>query len=127
MKKLMFAFCLLVGTALAVSAQDSTATTPTVDQSSQYRSEDNLKHDQDHDHDMNRKEIPVSQLPALVQEQLKSQDYSRWIVGKAYSHEKKDGETTYAVELKNGDDIKLIKFDAQGNVVKEREKEDKDQ
>jgi hypothetical protein len=120
MKKLLFALCLLFGAAVAVNAQDSTSTQ---DQSSdQYRT-DEMNQDQD---DKDKKEIAVSELPPAVSAQLQSQDYSGWTISKAFKKEK-DGETIYAVELKNGDEMKKVKFDAQGNVLKEKEKKDRDQ
>jgi hypothetical protein len=121
MKKLLFALCLLFGAAVAVNAQD---TTSTQDQSSdQYRTDDM---NQDQDDDKDKKEIAVSELPPAVSAQLQSQDYSGWTISKAFKKEK-DGETIYAVELKNGDEMKKVKFDAQGNVLKEKEKKDRDQ
>jgi uncharacterized membrane protein YkoI len=114
MKKLMFAICFLFGAAVAVNAQDSTATPPPQDQSTQY---------QQGQDDKEGKEIAVSELPALIQDQLRSQDYAGWTVSKARTKEK-DGQTMYAVELKNGDQVKKVKFDAQGNVLKEKEKKD---
>jgi hypothetical protein len=120
MKKLLFAFCLLFGAAVAVNAQDQDTTTQ--EQSEQYRTDD-MNQDQD---DKDRKEIAVSELPATIQTQLQSQDYTGWTVSKAYSKEK-DGQMMYAVELKQGDEIKKVKFDAQGNVIKEKDKKDKDQ
>lgn len=121
MKKLLFAFSLLFGTAVAVNAQDTTSVS-TQDQSEQYRTDD-MNQDQE---DKDKKEISVAELPAAVQDQLQSQDYTGWAVAKAYSKEK-DGETIYAVELKQGAETKKVKFDAMGNVLKEKDKEDKDQ
>lgn len=122
MKKLLFAFSLLFGVAVAANAQDSTATQEQT-QTDQYRTDDMNK---DQDDDKDKKEISVSQLPPAVSAQLQTQDYSGWTVSKAWKKEK-DGETTYAVELKNGNELKKVKFDAQGNVLKEKEKKDRDQ
>jgi hypothetical protein len=113
---------MLFGVAVAANAQDSTATQDQT-QTDQYR-QDDMNQDQDDDKD--KKEISVSQLPPAVSAQLQTQDYSGWTVSKAWKKEK-DGETKYAVELKNGDEIKKVKFDAQGNVLKEKEKKDRDQ
>ena len=130
MKKLLFVFSLLFGAAVAVNAQDTTSvqqepqdTITTQEQSDEYRTDDT--HDMGQD-DMDRKEISVSALPTAVSDKLQSQDYSGWTVNKAYVKEK-DGETKYAVELKRGDEMKKVKFDAQGNVIKEKEKKDGDQ
>lgn len=128
MKKILFAFGIVCGAAFAVNAQDSTATK---DQSTQYRTETQSStqdqataqdQDKDKDQDKDRKEIQVSELPAMIREQLQSSDYTAWTVDKAYKKEK-DGQPVYIVELKKGDDMKKIKFDAQGNVIKEKEKD----
>jgi hypothetical protein len=131
MKKLLFVFCLLFGAAVAVNAQDTTKaqdpitdTTATQDQSDQYRTDD--ADDMDLADDKDRKEITVAELPAAISDKLQGQDYSGWIVDKVYSKEK-DGETMYAVELKKDDEMKKVKFDAQGNVIKEKDKKDGDQ
>jgi hypothetical protein len=90
------------------------------DQSAQYRD------DQDQGEDMTKEEISVAELPATVSTQLESSDYRGWSVDKAFK-KMKDGQTIYAVELKQGDEVKKVKFDAQGNVLKSKEKKDNDQ
>ena len=141
MKKLFLAFSLLFGAAVMVNAQDSTSTqakdtTFTQDQatqeqdqakeeqptqeSEQYRAEDMDENDKD------RKEIAASELPETITSKLQGTEYSGWTVSKAYSKEK-DGGTIYKVELKQGEEVKKIKFDAQGNIIKEKEKTDDDQ
>lgn len=122
MKKLLFAFSLLFGTAVAVNAQDTTSTSGQ-DQSEQYRSDDMSQNQEDKD----SQEISVAELPAAVQDQLQSQDYTGWAVEKATTKEK-DGQTIYAVKLKQGTETKKVKFDAMGNVLEEKDKDkDKDQ
>lgn len=123
MKKLLFAFSLLFGVAVAANAQDSTATQEQT-QTDQYRTDDMNK---DQDDDKDKKEISVSQLPPAVSAQLQTQDYSGWTVSKAWKKEKAGEDVIYGVELKNGEEIKKVKFDAQGNVLKEKEKKDRDQ
>jgi hypothetical protein len=123
MKKLLFALCLLFGAAVAVNAQDTTSTSTQDQSSDQYRTDDM---NQDQDDDKDKKEISVSELPPAVSAQLQSQDYTGWTINKAFKKEK-DGETIYAVELKNGEEMKKVKFDAQGNILKEKEKKDRDQ
>jgi hypothetical protein len=120
MKKIMFALCLLFGVAMAVNAQDTTSTQSTQDQS-QYKT-----NAQDQDDDKDKREISVAQLPTAVRDQLQGQNYTGWTVNKAYEREK-NGEFTYAVELKNGSEVKKVKFDAQGNLLKEKDKKDHDQ
>ena len=66
--------------------------------------------------------IAASDLPAAITASLQSQDYSGWTVDKAYKKEK-DGKTYYKVELKNGAESKTVKFDADGNMMKGKDKE----
>jgi hypothetical protein len=116
MKKLMFAFCLMLGAAVAVNAQDTTSTTTP---SSEYNT-------QGQDQDQDKEAIAASELPAAVRASLEGQDYSGWTVGQAY-RKMKDGKTVYAVEMKQGAETKMVKFDEQGNKLKEKDKgKDKD-
>jgi uncharacterized membrane protein YkoI len=117
MKKILLVFGIFCGAAFAVNAQDTTST-----QSNRYQTQSS----QDQDNDKDKKEISVAQLPSTVQQQLQSSDYTAWTVDKVYRKEK-DGQPMYMVELKKGDEMKKIKFDAQGNVIKEKEKKDHDQ
>ena len=112
MKKLAIACMLSLGSVALLHAQDTTpsdryqtAQTPTQEPKSDYSDKD---------------VISSTELPAPIQEKLKGQDYSGWMISKAFKKEK-DGKTMYAVELKNGSDTKTIKFDADGNVLKEKE------
>jgi hypothetical protein len=114
MKKLMFAFCLLFGAAAVVNAQDTTAT--------QDRSQ--TQYSQDRDDDKDREAISVTDLPSAVRDQLQGQDYAGWTVNNAYRKEK-DGQTMYMVEMKSGNETKKVKFDAQGNKIKEKDKKDR--
>jgi len=66
--------------------------------------------------------VAASDLPAAITASLQSQDYSGWTVDKAYKKEK-DGKTYYKVELKNGAESKTVKFDADGNMMKGKDKE----
>jgi hypothetical protein len=113
MKKLLFAFTLILGSAMTVWAQDSTATQGAgSSQSSEAMSQD--------EKDVNKVSITVNELPSIVRDQLQSQDYSGWTVGNVYRKEK-EGKTFYAVEMKNADQTKMVKFDAQGNKIKEKD------
>jgi len=115
MKKLLFAFTLIFGSAMTVCAQDSTATQGAgSSQSSEAMSQD--------EKDVNKQSITVNELPSIVRDQLQSQDYSGWTVGNVYRKEK-EGKTFYAVEMKNADETKMVKFDAQGNKIKEKDKD----
>lgn len=110
MKKFALACMLSLGSVALLHAQDSTATqsdryqTPAQEPKSDYSDKD---------------AISATELPAAIQDKLKGQDYSGWMVSKAFKKEK-DGKVVYAVELKNGSDTKKVKFDADGNVLKEK-------
>jgi len=118
MKKVIFGFCLLLGSAVATYAQDTTATG-----SDKYRTspayQDKDKHDKDQYSD--KEVIAVNDLPQNIRDQVQGQDYTGWTVNKAY-RKMKDGKTMYAVELTQGSQKKMVKFDAQGNKLKEKEK-----
>lgn len=126
MKKLLFAFCLLFGAAVAVHAQDTAQSQS--DQYNQQSDQYNQQQDQQRDQeDKDMQPIATSELPAAVQASLESQDYSGWTVSQAFKKEK-DGETVYAVELKSGEETKKVKFDAQGNKLdKDKHKDHDDQ
>jgi hypothetical protein len=111
MKKLLLAFCLMIAATATMYAQDTTAT-------ERDRSDTQYQNQQDTDKDV----IAASELPANIREQLQSQSYSGWTINKAW-RKMKDGETVYAVELTSGNDKKKVKFDSQGNVLKEKDKD----
>ncbi len=117
MKKLLVAICFLCGGAIGVSAQQTDDQASTRDQSAeQTMNQDQEFSDQD--------KISATELPALISQQLQSGDYTGWTVNEAYKKEK-DGQTFYKVELQNGEEKKWVKFDAQGNKVKEKDAKDK--
>ena len=110
MKKLLFAIAFMTATSVAVLAQDpAPAATPTPQATEQQ------------DQDMGQP-VASSELPASIQTALQGQDYTGWTVGNAYKKDK-DGKTFYAVELTKGSETKKVKFDADGNAVKEEDKE----
>lgn len=108
MKKLLFICLITLSAAAAVNAQDTTST-----------QRDNTSRESYTDKDA----ISPSELPANIREQLQGQDYASWTVSKAF-RKMKNGQTVYAVELTNGTDKKKVKFDANGNVMKEKEKKE---
>jgi uncharacterized membrane protein YkoI len=110
MKKLLFALAFMTAGSVAVLAQD-TASVATPAPASPTES---TTQDQD------GQSIAASELPASIQSALQGQDYSGWTVGNAMKKEK-DGKTFYSVELSNGSETKKVKFDADGNVVKEKD------
>lgn len=107
------------GAVAALQAQDTTSISD-----DQYQNDDMNQGQGTSQAEDDSQEIAVSELPAAIQQQLQTQDYSGWTVSKA--HQKmKDGETIYKVELTRGDEEKKVKFDAQGNELKDKDK-DKD-
>ncbi|WP_276365440.1 hypothetical protein [Chryseolinea sp. H1M3-3] len=112
MKKVFFAIAFLAASSVAVLAQDSASVAPAQTQSSSAVQSD----------DQDKQAIATSELPASIQASLQGQDYSGWTVANAHKKEK-DGKTMYSVELTKGSETKMVKFDADGNVVKEKDKE----
>ena len=109
MKKLLFAIAFMTAGSVAVLAQDSTSISPQTPPSSEVQSQD-----------QDKQAIATSELPANIQAALQGQDYSGWTASSA-SKMDKDGKTFYAVELTKGSEKKTVKFDADGNVLKEKE------
>ena len=115
MKKLVLACMLSLGSVALLQAQDSQAQDSTATQSDRYQTPSQEPKSEYSDKDA----ISTTELPAPIQDKLKGQDYSGWMVTKAYKKDK-DGKAMYAVELKNGSETKKVKFDEQGNVLKEK-------
>jgi hypothetical protein len=111
MKKLLFAIAFVGAGSVAAIAQDTASVATQTPPSTEY------SQDQD-----GGQAIASSELPASIQSALQGQDYSGWTVGNATKKEK-DGATFYAVEMTKGSETKKVKFDAEGNVVKEKDKE----
>lgn len=109
MKKLFFALAFFAASSVVVLAQD-TASVATQDQSNAAVQED----------DKGKQAIATSELPASIQTTLQGQDYTGWTVANAYKKDK-DGKTMYSVEMTKGTEKKMVKFDADGNVLKEKD------
>jgi uncharacterized membrane protein YkoI len=105
MKKLMLSF-ILCSAALFAFAQEPAATPPAQDQKA------------------SEMQVSATDLPPAITAALQGQDYSGWTVSNATKKEK-DGKTYYKVDLKNGAETKTVKFDADGNMMKGKDK-DKD-
>jgi len=123
MKKLLLAIGLMFAAVAFVNAQEQDTAA-----SSQTTQEQPMSHDQE---DQDRVQIQVSELPQPVQTKLQSQDYQGWVVSSAYRKNWTDpnnaqatAQEIYIVELKNGAEMKKLKFDKDGNEI---EKKDKDQ
>jgi len=143
MKKIVFAFCMMLGTAAAVQAQDTTTTqsptdpTVTTDQSSTAMTQED-----------GRTKIKSQELPEQVKKTLEGQEYRGWLVSSAYkmngasnsgtgtsgsasgsssSSTGTSGSTSanagsynqeiFIVELKNGAQTKTVRFDKDGKVL----------
>lgn len=113
MKKLIFACVMTLGAAAALQAQDTTAT----QKSDRYQTPAQGNQDAYTDKDA----IAEGDLPSAIQTTLKSGEYSGWTVSKAF-RKTKDGQPVYTLELKNGSETKKVKMDAQGKVLKEKDK-----
>jgi uncharacterized membrane protein YkoI len=113
MKKLLFAIAFVTAGSVAALAQDSAsvASPAPAQPSTELQSQDQ---------DQDKQAIATSELPASIQASLQGTDYSGWTVGSAHKKEK-DGKTMYSVELTKGSETKTVKFDADGNVLKEKE------
>jgi hypothetical protein len=120
MKKIMLSLCLVLGGLAVANAQTDTTSTSTQTQTTDTQ----ISTDQD------RQEIQVSELPEAVRTQLESQDYSGWTVSTAYrSTQTESSDETmsmevYVVELKNGADIKTVRFDKDGNKLDDEGNDD---
>ena len=100
MKKLLLAVCLMFGGATFVSAQDQSATT---DQTQSTPGQDQGQ------------EISVSELPDAVSAKLESDDFSGWTVESAHKKTDENNMEIYVVKLKQGTEMKKVKFDRDGN------------
>jgi hypothetical protein len=109
MKKLFF---VIVATMAAYVSNAQVDTTSAAGDQSQYKTDERA--------DFSDKEvIPVSELPALVQEQLKSPDFAGWTVVNAYKKEK-SGKLWYAVEMKNANETKWLNSMHRAMLLKKR-------
>lgn len=130
MKHIIFGFCFLFGAVIAVQAQDTTSTSKQNEDQSTIQTQDQSRYRTDktthQGNEMGKEEISVEQLPSAIRDQLQSQHFTGWSVVKAHRKEKTDG-TVYNVELRNGDERKKVKFDEQGNVLKDKDKDNRDQ
>jgi hypothetical protein len=120
MKKLMLSIGLLLGGVAFVNAQDTTSVKPQIQQSTSQ--------------DQQRKQIQVSDLPDPVKKAIESQDYQGWTVSAAYKSTMADADTQgdaskvgqelYILDLRNGAEIKTVKFDKDGNKLDKEKKDD---
>jgi len=119
MKNLWFAIPFMTAVSVAVLAQEAHPQEPQTLPSTEIQPAP-APEDQSQDQDKGQA-IATSELPANIQASLQGQDYSGWTVANAFKKEK-DGKTFYMVELTKDSEKKTVKFDADGNIMKDEEK-----
>lgn len=128
MKKLMLAFCIMLGGHVMVNAQDTTNT----DQTQTQQQYPTMQNDQEQD----RERINSRDLPDAIKRSLEGQEYRGWLINSAYKttgvsgtddegiqsdttsvsgNTGAYGQEVYVVELKNGAQTKTVRFDKDGN------------
>jgi hypothetical protein len=98
MKKLMFAFLALFVSVVAVNAQETPSPS---NEAVSVQQDEKVK-------------IKSEELPEAVKKSLEAQEYKGWLINAAYQDKKAE---TYEVELKNGAETKIVKFDKEGKKV----------
>jgi hypothetical protein len=105
MKKVLFASLALAGSITLANAQTTESTpatsAPATEQVAPAQQDEKVK-------------IKSEDLPEAVKKSLNSDDYRGWLVSAAYE-DKAKGE--YEVELKNGAEVKTMKFDKEGKKI----------
>lgn len=81
--------------------------------------------DQDTRKDKDKEEVSVTDLPSTVQNALNGDAYREWNPTKAWKVEK-DDETVYKVEVTNGTETQMLKFDEDGKYLASKDKDDMD-
>ena len=124
MKKLLFASLALLGSVALVNAQEATPkdesnkatetvtpapTDPAVAPAPTQEPAAAPAPDQD-----DKAKIKSEELPEAVKKSLEAQEYRGWLINAAYHVKSTD---SYEVELKNGAETKVVKFDKEGKKV----------
>lgn len=108
--KLLFAILFACAGAATASAQDTTSATAPISS------------DKTNQKDKNGEQIAISELPESIRASLTGQDYIGWAVGNAFKKEK-GGKIVYLVELNKGSETRQLRFDANGNKLKEKDRD----
>lgn len=103
MKKLMITLVALCGSVAFVSAQETAEPTAPASEA--------VAPNADAAPDAERAQLKAEELPAAIKQTLADQEYKGWLINTAY-HDKKNER--YEVELKNGADTNVIKFNQEG-------------
>jgi hypothetical protein len=108
MKKVLFASLALAGSLTLANAQ-TTESTPATENSSVSTSTTTTTASQDE-----KVKIKSEDLPEAIKKSLNSDDYRGWLISAAYE-DKAKGQ--YEVEVKNGAEVKTLKFDKEGKKI----------
>jgi hypothetical protein len=113
MKKVLLASLALVGGLTFANAQ--TSSTPTTSDNSSSSSVSTAPSSSAAaDQQDSRTKIKSEDLPEAVKKSLNSEDYRGWLISSAYE-DKAKGQ--YEVEVKNGAEVKTLKFDKDGKKI----------
>ena len=101
----MFAFAAMLGSVAFVNAQEASdkAKTPEPAATAQQTPQQDEK-----------VKIKSEELPAPVKKALETADFKGWLIDAAYKY---SATETYEVQLKNGAETKVVKFDKDGKKV----------
>jgi len=114
MKKVLLASLALVGGLTFANAQTS-STPSTGDNSSSSSSVSTAPSSTaTTDQQDSRVKIKSEDLPEAVKKSLNSEDYRGWLISSAYE-DKAKGQ--YEIEVKNGAEVKTLKFDKDGKKI----------
>ncbi len=102
MKKLWIVLAAVAGSVTFANAQEAA-------QDSTTQSQTGITSDQE-SADQKMK-IKTEELPDAIKQTLADQEYKGWIINAAYQDRK---EENYEVELKNGADTQVVKFNSEG-------------
>jgi hypothetical protein len=108
-KLLLFTFLFACAGAVTTFAQDSASVATPTPPSKELQK------------DKNKQQIAISELPEPIRGSLTREDYIGWTVGNAFKKEK-GGKIVYSVELNKGSETKEVRFDAEGNKLKDKDK-----
>jgi hypothetical protein len=103
MKMLMCALMVMVGSGIAGNAQDEPTPPPSDEAVSTEQQDEKVM-------------IKSEELPEAVKTTLEGDEYKGWLINSAYHDAKKE---TYEVELKNGAETQVVKFNKDGEKIDE--------
>jgi hypothetical protein len=113
MKKVLFASLALAGSLTLANAQ-TTESTPATDKPATETSVSTSSTTVTSTTQDEKVKIKSEELPEAVKKSLNSEDYRGWLISAAYE-DKAKGQ--YEVEVKNGAEVKTLKFDKEGKKI----------